>query len=87
MHMVLATYVLDKTMNVASNLHVQQYTINWERFAGLNFHVFCGFQEYCEIFSGILIYIIQALLFKHFKCKSPQKFSREKLHWVESVKV
>ena len=25
-------------------------TVNVERFAGLNFHVFCGFQEHCKSF-------------------------------------
>ena len=28
-----------------------QYTVNGERFAGLNFHVFHGFQEYRGSFS------------------------------------
>ena len=26
-------------------------TVNGERFTGLNFHVFRGFQEYCKSFS------------------------------------
>ena len=35
------------------------YTVNGERFAGLNFCVYCSFQEYCESFF-VNIYIIQA---------------------------
>ena len=30
---------------------VMLYTVNGERFAGLNFHGFHGFGEYCESFS------------------------------------
>ena len=32
-------------------------TVNGEKFAGLNFQVFCGFQEHCKRFS---VNIIQA---------------------------
>ena len=52
------------------------YTINGERFAGLNFPVFRCFQEYHESFS-MNIYL--AILYKHlimalcFKHKAPQK--------------
>ena len=63
-------------------------SVNGERFAGLNFRIFCGFQEHRESFP---VNIIQALyngiVFKCCKRKAPQKFSREKLRWVESVKV
>ena len=60
------------------------YTVNGERFAGLNF---CGFQGYRERFSVNIYKLHIMALFKCFKSKALRKFSREKLHWVESMKV
>ena len=78
-----------KAIRVSKGAIYVPYTINRERFAGINFCVFCSFQEYHESFS---MNIIQAscngtccLSIKYFKHKAPQKFSREKLHWVESA--
>ena len=38
----------------------QEHTINGERFAGLNFRVFHGFQEHRESFTVNIHFIIQA---------------------------
>ena len=35
-------------------------TVNGERFAGLNFRIFRGFQEHCESFPVNIHFIIQA---------------------------
>ena len=40
--------------------NVLSYTVNVERFAVLNFHIYRLFQEYCKSFSTTF-YIIQAL--------------------------
>ena len=37
------------------------FTVNWERFTGLNFRVFYGFQEHRESFAVNIHFIIQAL--------------------------
>ena len=59
--------------------------VNVERFAGLNFH---SFQEYRESFVCEYLFIYNIIaLFKYFKRKALRRFSHEKLHWVESVKV
>ena len=46
-----------------------------ERFSGLNFCVFCGFQQYRERFLWIFIKLHTMALFKYFKHKAPQMFS------------
>ena len=71
------------------------YTINGERFTGLNFYIF---QEYHDSFPADFFKIIQALyngIMLSFKRKAPpvlnvryrQSCREEKLHWVESAKV
>ena len=55
-----------------------RFTVNGERFAELNFCIFHSFQQHKLCIMA---------LFKCFKHKAPQKFSHEKLHWVESTKV
>ena len=62
-------------------------TVNGERFTGLNFRVFCGFQEHRESFPMNIYKLCIMALLKYCKHKAPRKFSREKLHWVESMKV
>ena len=78
-------------MSVAGNVLLET-TVNVERFAALNFRVFHGFQDH-ESFS-VNIYSHKQALYtgivykpKCLKCKAPQKFSREKLYWVEFAKV
>ena len=66
---------------------VKLCTVNGERFTGLNFRIFYGFQEYCESFSVTIHKLHIMALFKCFKRKALQKYPREKLHWVESAKV
>ena len=49
---IYTSFVLD-IINVMMNL--KQYTVNGERFAGLNFRVFHDFQEYRQSFSVNLV--------------------------------
>ena len=59
----------------------KQITVNWERFTGLNFRGFRGFQEYRESFPINIHKLRIMVLFKCFKHKAPfirwslQKFS------------
>ena len=39
-------------------LQIGSHTVNRERFAGLNFHVFCSFQEHPESFPVNIHFII-----------------------------
>ena len=41
----------DNTQEYPEVCNKHDHTVNKERFAGLNFHVFHSFQEYCESFS------------------------------------
>ena len=69
------------------NVTCVNITVNGERFAGLNFRVF---QEHRESFPvNIYLYYTNFImaLFKCCKHKASQKFSLEKVHWVESAKV
>ena len=50
------------------------YTINVERFAGLNFRIFVVFKSTVKMFPWIFIYIYKL---KYFKCKTLQKFFHE----------
>ena len=68
------------------NLGWAIYTINRERFAGLNFYVFRGFQEHRKSFP-VNIYKLCIMTRYYCKHKTPQKFSCEKLYWMESAKV
>ena len=56
---------------------IQANTVNRGRFAGLNFCIFPGFQEYRKIFS-VNVYLLCKLcivaLFKYFKHKAPRSF-------------
>ena len=64
--------------------HRLVYTVNGERFTGLNFR---GFQEHRESFPvNLYLYYYNGLV-KCYKLKAPRKFSREKLHWMEFAKV
>ena len=62
------------------------YATNGERFAGLNFHIFHSFQEHCESFPVNILFILYMVFFKCRKCNKPQKYFREKLHWVYAAK-
>ena len=63
-------------------------TVKGGRFARLNFHSFHDSQEYHKSFSvNIYCKLLIMALFDCFKRKAPQKFSDEKLYWVESAKV
>ena len=62
-------------------------TVHGERFAGLNCRVFAVFKSIAEVFHEYLFKLHIMVLFKCFKRGALQKFSREKLHWVESTKV
>ena len=66
--------------------YTHNYTVNRERFAGLNFCVFHNFQGYRRSFSMNIYKLYIMALFKCFKCKAPQTFSHEKLHWVDLQK-
>ena len=68
------------------NLGWAIYTINGERFARLNFYIFRGFQEHHKSFP-VNIYKLRIMTRYCCKHKTPQKFSREKLYWMESAKV
>ena len=49
-------------------------TIDMERFAGLNFCSFHGFEEYCKsVFMNIYLYLATYVLalYNSFKCKTP----------------
>ena len=73
--------------NVIYYEHFIPLNVNGERFAGLNFRVFRGFQEHRKSFPVNLYISFIMALFKCCKHKAPQKFSCEKLHTVESAKV
>ena len=56
------------------------YTINWERFAGLNFYGFHGFQEYCEKFCEYKCLSLIILTNKYFWPGNAKVFLH-KLQW------
>ena len=61
-----------------------EYTVSMERFAGLYFCSFFGFEEKCKSFSVSIFYIRIMALFKY---EAPQKFSCKNFIGFESVKV
>ena len=85
---VLSLSVTKHTFKAAQK---QCLTVNGERFTGLNFRVFHGFQEYRESFS-VNIYLYYTS-FIWWRCLSVlnvrlrESFPANKFHWVESMKV
>ena len=53
-----------------------KYTVNEERFTGLNFRGFCSFQEYRGSFSVNILFIYKLCIMALFN-KTPQKLFHE----------